>query len=578
MSLALLGLDFSAFERFLQLWLPVIFLAVLVLLMFKTLRLMPRTKPQQIKPRAKSAIGWDEVAGVEEPKAELREVVDFLSDPKRFTNLGARVPKGILLHGPPGTGKTLLAKAVAHESGANFFGQSASAFVEMFAGLGAARIRRLFKQARENAPSILFIDELDAVGAKRGSDMSSERDQTLNQLLVEMDGFESADNIVVMAASNLLEKLDPALLRPGRFDRQVFVPPPDKRGRHEILEVHSRGKPLSQDVDLDRIARHTAGLTGADLANLCNEAAILAGRKKRDFVAHADFEDAFERVVAGLQTRKVISDDERRVVAWHEAGHALVSELLPSVDKVQKVSIVPRGKALGYTLNLPQEDRYLKSRQELVDYMTVLLAGRVSEQLTFGRATTGAADDLKKVTEIARAMVHEYGMGTVIRSHQFPSDDFTVSEAARRTRDEEVQDVAEEAYRSAHHLLAEHRDLLDAIAERLLENEVIEREEIQQLTRGRRARGAGAAHEHPDPGSRVGNAGSDGPAAGDDAAANEDAIRDGDPPTEAGPDHDPERVSDPVAGQSSAPARAMASRRPDDPQPGRARHPEPPSV
>src|SRR5215210_7665499 len=421
---AVLGISWYEFESWAQLWLPIIFMGALVYLVWRTLKMMPRTKPQQITPRSASSVTWDDVAGVDETKEELREVVEFLRRPKQFKRLGATVPKGILLHGPPGTGKTLLAKAVAHESGANFFGQSASSFIEMFAGLGAARIRRLFKEARENAPAIVFIDELDAVGAQRGSDISGERDQTLNQLLVEMDGFDSRDNVIVMAASNMLEKLDRALLRPGRFDRQVFVPPPDRRGRERILGVHTRGKPLGQDVDMERLARHTAGLTGADLANLCNEAAILAARNERDFVAQADFDGAFERVVAGLQTRKVITDQEKRVVAWHEAGHALVSELLPTVDNIQKVSIVPRGKALGYTLNLPQEDRYLKSRQELIDYMKVLLAGRVSEQITFGRITTGAADDLQRVTEIARSMVYEYAMGTVIRSHQVPSDDY----------------------------------------------------------------------------------------------------------------------------------------------------------
>jgi cell division protease FtsH len=483
---AILGIEWDSIKYDIGLVVPIIFLALICYFMWRTLRLMPRTKPQEITPRSKSSITWDDVAGVEETKEELREVVDFLSDQKRFKRLGAKVPKGILLHGPPGTGKTLLAKAVAHESGANFFSQSASSFVEMFAGLGAARIRRLFKEARENAPAIVFIDELDAVGAQRGSDISGERDQTLNQLLVEMDGFDARDNVVVMAASNLLEKLDKALLRPGRFDRQVFVPPPDRAGREEILEVHTRGKPLAQDVDLNRVARHAAGLTGADLANLANEAAILAGRAKRDFVAQADFDDAFERVVAGLQTRKVITAHEKRVVAWHEAGHALVSELLPTVDKVQKVSIVPRGKALGYTLNLPQEDRYLKSRQELIDYMKVLLAGRVSEQITFGRVTTGASDDLKRVTGIARSMVYEYGMGTEIRSHQVPGDDYTVSERLRQTRDEEVTEIAEEAYRGAHQLLSDHRDLLDEIAERLLENEAIEREEIKSIMSMRR--------------------------------------------------------------------------------------------
>jgi cell division protease FtsH len=468
-------------------WSPIVLIFVIGYFMWRTLRLMPKTKPQEISAGSKSAVTWTDVAGVDETKKELREVVEFLSDPERFKRLGAKVPKGILLHGPPGTGKTLLAKAVAHESGANFLSQSASSFIEMFAGLGAARIRRLFREARENAPAIIFIDELDAVGATRGSDISGERDQTLNQLLVEMDGFDARDSVVVMAASNLLEKLDKALLRPGRFDRQVFVPPPDMRGRQQILEVHSKGKPLAQDVDLERVARHGAGLTGADLANLVNESAILAGREKRDFITQRDFDDAFERVVAGLQTRKVITAQEKRVVAWHEAGHALVSELLPSVDKVQKVSIVPRGKALGYTLNLPQEDRYLKSRQELIDHMKMLLAGRVSEQITFGRVTTGASDDLQRVTGIARSMVYEYGMGTVIRSHQVPQDDLTVSESMRRTRDEEVQEIAEEAYRGAHRLITDSRDLLDEIAERLLENEVIERQEIKQIMDRHRA-------------------------------------------------------------------------------------------
>ena len=482
----LIALGYDEIERYVPLWAPVLILGLICYFMWRTVKLMPQTKPQEITAKSKTPVTFADVAGVDETKDELREIVEFLSDPKRFKRLGARVPKGILLHGPPGTGKTLLAKAVAHESGANFLSQSASSFIEMFAGLGAARIRRLFKEARDNAPAIVFIDELDAVGAHRGSDVSGERDQTLNQLLVEMDGFNSRDDVVVMAASNMLDKLDKALLRPGRFDRQVFVPPPDMKGRVAILGVHTKAKPLAQDVDLERVARHGAGLTGADLANLANEAAIMAGRAQREFIAQSDFDDALERVVAGLESRKVISDHEKRVVAWHEAGHAIASELLPSVDKVQKVSIVPRGKALGYTLNLPHEDRYLKSRGELIDYMKVLLAGRVAEQITFGRVTTGAADDLKRVTQIARSMVYEYAMGTQIRSHQLPSDDFSLSESTRQTRDEEVQAIAEEAYRGAHGLLSDHRDLLDLVAERLIENEVIEREEIQAIMRAHR--------------------------------------------------------------------------------------------
>ncbi len=485
----LTAFGYDEIERYVPLWAPVLILLLICYFMWRTLRLMPRTKPQEITAKSRTPVTFADVAGVDETKDELQEIVDFLSDPQRFKRLGAKVPKGILLHGPPGTGKTLLAKAVAHESGASFLSQSASSFVEMFAGLGAARIRRLFKEARDNAPAIVFIDELDAVGTARGSDISGERDQTLNQLLVEMDGFNTREDVVVMAASNMLEKLDKALLRPGRFDRQVFVPPPDRKGRVAILEVHTQSKPLAQDVDLERVARHASGLTGADLANLANEAAILAGRHGREFIVQADFDDALERVVAGLQSRKVITDQEKKVVAWHEAGHAIVSELLPTVDKVQKVSIVPRGKALGYTLNLPQEDRYLKSREELIDYMKMLLAGRVAEQVTFGRVTTGAADDLKRVTGIARSMVYEYAMGTQIRAHQVPGDDYGVSEALRQTRDEEVEAIAEEAYRGAHQLLIDHRDLLDDVAERLLDNESIEREEIVEIMRAHREQG-----------------------------------------------------------------------------------------
>ncbi|HXD58280.1 MAG TPA: ATP-dependent zinc metalloprotease FtsH, partial [Thermoleophilaceae bacterium] len=441
---------------------------------------MPRTKPVQIKPSSGDSVRWDDVQGVEEAKEELREVVEFLRDPKRFRRLGAKVPRGVLLHGPPGTGKTLLAKAVAGEAKAKFFSQSASSFVEMFAGLGAARIRRLFREARKAAPAIVFIDELDAVGATRGNDISGEKDQTLNQLLVEMDGFGGSDNLVVIAASNLLDKLDPALLRPGRFDRQIFVPPPDLAGRQEILKVHSANKPL-QNVDLELIARQTSGLTGADLANICNEAAIFAGRQRQDVVRMEDFEAALERVVAGMQSRRVINDHEKRVVAYHEAGHALCSELLPSVEKVHKISIIPRGKALGYTMNLPEEDRYLKSKDELLDHLVVLLAGRVAEHVVFGAITTGASDDLRRVYDISRAMVTEYGMGTELMSRRLPPDDYSVSDATRRTLDDEQQHLTDLAYRRALALILEHRELLDALAATLLDREVLERKDIEKI-------------------------------------------------------------------------------------------------
>ncbi|MFZ2112849.1 MAG: AAA family ATPase, partial [Solirubrobacteraceae bacterium] len=389
----------------------ILFFAALIYLMWRTLKVMPRVKPQQIKPSSNQSVAWKDIAGADEAKAELQEIVEFLRDPKQFAALGAKVPKGILLHGPPGTGKTLLAKAVAHESGAQFFAQSAAAFVEMFAGLGAARIRRLFAIARKQEPAIIFIDELDAVGGRRGADFSGEKDQTLNQLLVEMDGFATSGRLVVIAASNLLDKLDPALLRPGRFDRQIFVTPPDVKGRKGVLGVHTRDKPLG-DVDLGLVAQQTSGLTGADLANICNEAAIFAARRGGKNITGGDFDQALERVIAGVQSHRVLNAHEKRVVAFHEAGHALCGELLPSVDRVHRISIVPRGRALGYTLNLPAEDRYLKTREELLDYMTVLLGGRVAEQVVFGSITTGASDDLKRVADIAHSMVHDYAMGS----------------------------------------------------------------------------------------------------------------------------------------------------------------------
>src|SRR5688572_17522908 len=451
-------------------WLPLIFMGLIAVVLLGMLRFMPRTKPEEIKPDSKSSVRWEDVAGVEEAKEELREIVDFLRDPKRFRKLGAKVPKGVLLHGPPGTGKTLLAKAVAAEAGAKFYAQSAASFVEMFVGLGAARIRRLFRQARKSRPAIIFIDELDAVGATRGNDISGEKDQTLNQLLVEMDGFGGSDDLVVIAASNLIDKLDPALLRPGRFDRQIFVAPPDLSGRVEILKVHSANKPVG-DVDLEIVARQTAGLTGADLANICNEAAIFAGRKGRDVVKTEDFNSALERVVAGMESRRLMNAHEKRVVAYHEAGHALVSELLPSVEKVHKVSIVPRGRALGYTLNLPEEDRYLKTREELIDYLKVLFGGRIAEDVVFGRVTTGAADDLRKATEIARSMIEDYGMGTQLIAREDAATSSILSEATRAKRDQEQQALIDEARWEARCLIVDHRETLERLAHALLANE-----------------------------------------------------------------------------------------------------------
>jgi len=463
-------------------WIPVLFfllMLVVVYLLWRTVKLMPRVKPMQITPGSSSAVTWEQVAGLDEAKAELQEVVDFLRDPKRFEALGARVPKGILFHGPPGTGKTLAAKAVASESGARFYAQSASAFVEMFAGLGAARIRKLFEDARNNAPSIVFIDELDAVGgARMGHSFNREQDQTLNQLLVELDGFGPRDQVVVMGASNRLQDLDPALLRPGRFDRQILIQPPDLKGRLAILHVHTRGKPLGPDIDLEQVARHTAGLTGAELANIANEAAISAGRASRSVVVQADFEHAMDRVIAGLQQRRVITDKEKRILAYHEGGHALMSHLMSAVSPVQKATIIARGTALGYTLNLPEEERYLHTKEELVDWMVVTLAGRAAEQVVFGRVTNGAANDLEKVTELARSMVFEYGMGDSAVSRTVRADNYALSEETKRMRDTEQARLTDQAYSEAIRLITKHRHLLDRVAAALLEKETLSREEL----------------------------------------------------------------------------------------------------
>jgi cell division protease FtsH len=475
---------FHSLADFATTWLPLAFFAILVLtayLLWKTVGMMPRVRPTKVDSRSKSSVTWADVAGVEEVRAELMEVVDFLREPKRFERLGAKVPKGLLLYGPPGTGKTLLAKAVAHESGANFYSASASSFVEMFAGLGAARIRKLFLEARKHAPAIVFIDELDAVGAQRTGGFNREQDQTLNQLLVELDGFEGAEQVVVMGASNRIQDLDPALLRPGRFDRQMLVPPPDLKGREAILAVHTRGKPLAHGVDLTQVARQTSGLTGAELANICNEAAIFAGRRDDSALTQTDFDAALERVVAGLQQKKVLTEKERRILAYHEGGHALMSHLMGAAMELQKVTIVSRGEALGYAFYLPEEDRYLHTKEELVDRMIVALAGRAAEEVVFGRVTNGAANDLEKVTDIARSMVFEWGMADSVSSRTLRADNYALSEETKRLRDSEQANLTDGAYEEALRLLQKHRVPLDRIAAALLERETLVRDEVVEL-------------------------------------------------------------------------------------------------
>jgi cell division protease FtsH len=463
-----------------------VLIAIMVWLLWRTVGMMPRTTPANMIQGSKSQTSWSDVAGVEEVRGELMEVVDFMRDPKRFERLGAKVPKGLLLYGPPGTGKTLLAKAVAHESGANFYSASASSFVEMFAGLGAARIRKLFNEARKNSPAIVFIDELDAVGAQRsGHGFNREQDQTLNQLLVELDGFEGAEQVVVMGASNRIQDLDPALLRPGRFDRQLLVPPPDLAGREAILRVHTRGKPLNiDDVDLSTVARQTSGLTGAELANICNEAAISAGRRSDLTINQSDFDWALERVVAGLQQRKVLTEKERRILAYHEGGHALMSHLMNELSPLQKVTIVARGDALGYTYHLPEEDRYLHTKEELVDWMVVTLAGRASEEVVFGHVTNGAANDLEKVTSLARSMVFEWGMSDSVSSRTMRADNYALSEETKRLRDSEQARLTDGAYEEALRLIKKHRASLDRLAAALLEKETLVRDEVLEILGG----------------------------------------------------------------------------------------------
>jgi cell division protease FtsH len=448
----------------------------------------------------KTGVTFRDVAGVEEAKAELQEVVDFLKDPKKYGRLGARVPKGVLLVGPPGTGKTLLARAVAGEAGVAFFSISGAEFVEMFVGVGAARVRDLFEQARQKAPAIIFIDELDALGRARGAGGiggHDEREQTLNQLLVELDGFDPSTGLVLLAATNRPEILDPALLRAGRFDRVVLVDRPDKPGRLQILQVHARKVKLAADADLDRIAASTAGFSGADLANLVNEAALLATRRGAEAVSGADFAEAIERMIAGLEKKsRVLNEQERRVVAHHELGHALVAMALPGTDPVQKISIIPRGvAALGYTLQRPTEDRFLMTREELENKMAVLLGGRAAEEVMFNHLSTGAANDLAKVTEIARSMVMRYGMvkslGHVAYEEErppflggpLPSGHREYSEATAREIDVAVRQIVDGTYEKAISILRRERALLERWALKLLDRETLIERDLEELRR-----------------------------------------------------------------------------------------------
>ena len=443
-------------------------------------------------------VRFDDVAGVDEAKEELKEIVEFLQNPKKYTSIGGRIPKGVLLVGPPGTGKTLLAKAVAGEAKVPFFSLSGSEFVEMFVGVGAARVRDLFGQAEAKAPCIVFIDELDALGKVRvQSPMGSheEREQTLNQLLAEMDGFDSRKGVIIMGATNRPEVLDPALLRPGRFDRQVLVDKPDVRGREEILRIHARTVKTAPNVDLKVVAARTAGFAGADLANLVNEAALLAARKNKHAVEMSDFDEAIDRLIAGLEKKRVMSARERETIAYHESGHAIIASVLPGLDPVHKISIVQRGfGALGYTMQLPLEDRYLLTRSDLQNQMAVLLGGRTAEEIAIGEISTGAQNDLQRATDIARAMVTRFGMseelGTVnyeaSRRNAFldipmgPDRGPYGEETAERI-DAEVKRLIEDAHDRARQIIADRRQLLESVTRRLLEKEVIEGEELRQL-------------------------------------------------------------------------------------------------
>ena len=443
-------------------------------------------------------VTFDDVAGIDEVKEELVEIVDFLKHPKRYMELGARIPKGVLLVGHPGTGKTLLAKAVAGEAGVPFFSISGSDFVEMFVGVGASRVRDLFEQAKKNSPCIVFVDEIDAVGRQRGAGYGGghdEREQTLNQLLVEMDGFSPNEGIIIIAATNRPDVLDPALLRPGRFDRQVVLDRPDLKGRVAIFKVHAKGKPLETDVDLEVLAKRTPGFTGADVANLMNEAALLAARRRKKKITQEDLEDAIDRVMAGGPEKKsrVISDKERKVVAWHEAGHAVVGHMLAYMDPLHKITIIPRGRAMGYTLFLPVEDRYNISKSEVLDRMAMALGGRAAEEIAFGEITSGAYDDIERTTGMARRMVTEWGMSERLgpltfgtkQDEVFMGRDFArqrnYSEEVAGIIDEEVKGFVQNAYERAKDILTTHQEALNKLSETLLAKETLEGKDLEEL-------------------------------------------------------------------------------------------------
>ncbi|MDI6890211.1 MAG: ATP-dependent zinc metalloprotease FtsH [Thermodesulfovibrionales bacterium] len=484
-------------------WGPIIFLVVIWIFFMRQMQAggnralsFGKTKAKLVSEKSVK-VTFADVAGIEEAKGEVREIIDFLKAPQKFQKLGGKIPKGVLLVGAPGTGKTLLARAIAGEAGVPFFSISGSDFVEMFVGVGASRVRDLFDQAKKNAPCIVFIDELDAVGRHRGAGLGGghdEREQTLNQLLVEMDGFETNQGIIILAATNRPDVLDPALLRPGRFDRQVVVPQPDVKGRHEILKVHTRNIPVDEGVNLEQIARGTPGFSGADLANLVNEAALLAARKSKSRVEVSDFEAAKDKVLMGVERKSmIISETEKRNTAYHEAGHTLVAKLTPGTDPIHKVSIIPRGRALGVTQQLPIDDRYTYSKDYLMKALSVLLGGRAAEEIALNHMTTGAGNDLERATELARKMVTEWGMSEKLGPLTFGKKDeqiFLGREIARHKDysektaidiDEEVKRIVIEAYDTSKKLLSENQELLDALAKGLLEKETMDGAEIDAL-------------------------------------------------------------------------------------------------